>query len=220
MIEKIGPTVYNGQSVYNTGAGGGEKVFRIYTDFRNYDPIEKLDYPIIGSQQNPFSSVLSTTKNNNNISIIGPNDNTGTNTLPFIWEYPYKRFKVVFSISDPPGGRASYLWCRAFSICKLGDRLPYFILSVNENLIFDTPFTPFQTSYGYHWYQINTIQGGGTTVVYLESIFNENDGYYYYYLNGTYIMRVNENNVLGDKEYISPSPRFSGEIQLFEFSLE
>lgn len=220
MIEKIGPTVYNGQSVYNTGAGGGEQVFKIYTDFRNYDTVEKLDYPIIGSQQNPFSSILSITKNNNNISIHGPNDNTQASPVPFTWEYPYKRFKIVFSMSDPAGGQANYLWCRMFSICKLGDRLPYFILAVNENLIFDTPYTPYQTSYGYKWYQINTVQGGGTTLVYLESIFDENDGYYYFYLNGTYIMRVNENNVLGDREYINPSPRFSGVVELYEFSVE
>lgn len=49
MIEKIGPTVYNGQSVYNTGAGGGggSNVLIFKTDCETFDG--NKDIPILGT---------------------------------------------------------------------------------------------------------------------------------------------------------------------------
>lgn len=210
MIEKTGPTIYKGESIYNTGAGGGNNGIKILTDFSNYDTQDNTDYPIIGYANKPFDPVYTTQKKDYGLDIVGPNSNAAATTSPFLFS-DYSQMILNIGLSLPTQER-SFIWFSGYGISRKLDGV--FSLLTYNYLDFDNNIN-FITNVGstIKEYEILSNSGYNKALVFKELL--KDDGYVYLYGNEKYLGKFLKSKVQTTYNYVNLSPRYSGVINLF-----
>lgn len=210
------PSIYNGAGIYKAGGEGGQSIFKIFTDFRNYDPIEKRDYPIIGETYNPFDSIYTVSNDSVSVKIKAPNNDGYSLTTPFLWREEINRLSALFSFSPTiPSNRSTMAWTSIFGVgLRSGDNL---VVWIHKNIPIETTRTKnddggdnYYISISSNFYdkpiEINFINGG--------------DDYYYLWVNDDYIFRIKISDSPFSYDYFSPSPRFESTMTFYKFILE
>lgn len=210
MIEKTGPTIYRGESIYNTGAGGNIQGVKFFTDFSKYDGTNDLPY-IGNSYEIPSDTHTTVSKLENGLRFKNA-DNTNNS-------YPYRIlfentssvfftafFKLVYDDS-------SFIWIHPKIALALGSSDSNLTIFIDDSLNYSISGLTLKGSAGS--YKIFYINNSGKGPFCFRSKID--NGKTNLYVNN--VLNVVVNGIV-EFNYVNPSPRKNGIVELINVFCE
>lgn len=212
------PSILNGPTVYETGAGGGgnDKIL-FYTNFENFDINDNIDTPLIGDSYEVLKdSYITLQKKDYCLSFIENQDSNQVNRA-FKKIENNKHTRIILSINPHTIGTNCFFWFSEYiDQSDFGFVSDFDSNSIQEYLVLvktDVVSTKYNLTYynsdfgSWDAYKTNFKLND---VFICDILDDENNRHVY--LNGYKILDLPKKNEL----YLRPSPRNLGEININE----